>query len=288
MSRSLFSTTVRFTSRLAERLAPDWVERQAFARWGRPERPPARWGAALQTARRFHLEVAATDLAAWEWNVGGAAGTALLVHGWSGNASQLDSFVAPLVGRGFHVVAVDLPAHGETAGDFATLPLLADVLVSLGARLQPEVIIAHSLGATSAAYALTRGLRPARLALLAPPAQLPPYLQHFTDFLGLSSAMHARLLRRVEQTVLFQPIEALDLLRHAPRLGHVRALLVHDEADAVVPVASSRALAAGWPAAELMVTRGLSHDRVRRDAAVVERVVAFVAGEPAAAERSAA
>ena len=87
--------------------------------------------------------------------------------------------------------------------------------------------------------------------------------------------MQDRLLARVER-ILQQPVSELDLRRHAPRLGHVSALLVHDRSDVVVPVASSRELEAAWPGAHLVETEGLSHDRIRRDRDVVARVVGFV------------
>lgn len=273
------STTVRISHglvRLAEAVAPQWVEGKAFALWGRPMRTRPRWGAELTTAHRFALEAGAHSLAAWEWNAGGPRGTALLVHGWSGNASQMGSFVEPLVQQGWHVVAVDLPAHGETSGNFATLPLLGEVLGALGTRLRPKVIVAHSFGAMATGYALTReGLSPEVVALLAAPAQLPPYLGHFVRQAGLSDAMRDRLLARVER-ILQQPVSELDLCRHAPRLGHVSALLVHDRSDVVVPVASSRELEAAWPGAQLLETEGLSHDRIRRDREVVARVIGFV------------
>lgn len=274
--RSNKSTIVRSTMKLVEKLAPAWVEEKAFQAWARPQKTPAKWGPVLDQARSFRLDAANASLAAWEWNVAGPRGTALLVHGWSGNASQLSSFVQPLVARGHHVLAIDLPSHGANDGHFATLPMLADVVTDLGHRLRPRVVVAHSLGATASIYALTQGLAPERLVALAPPAQLPPYLAHFTREVGLSEAMLQRLLGRVEQ-LIHRPVEELDLRRHAPSLGRVRALVVHDRGDVVVPVASSEELVGLWPAARLLVTEGLSHDRIRRDAKVVEEVVEFVA-----------
>ncbi len=275
-------TTVRIAKALvgvAEKVVPGWVEDRAFALWGRPTRPPVKWGDALVSARRFELDAGDRSLAAWEWNSGGARGTALLVHGWSGNASQMGSFVDPLVKLGWHVVAVDLPAHGETAGSFCTLPLMAQVVTTLGAKLQPKVVVAHSLGATATAYALTKGLKVARLALLAPPARMTPYLTHFTEQAGLSTAMRDRLLLRVE-AILKAPVSELDLVSHAPRFGAVPTLLVHDARDQVVPLESSRELVGAWPGARLLETATLSHDRIRRDAEVVAQVVAFIADQP--------
>ena len=282
------STNVRVINaavRLAEKLAPRWVEEKAFALWARPRKTAAKWGEALSQARAFRLEAGDRSIAAWEWNSGGARGTALLVHGWSGNASQLGSFVEPLIAGGYHVLAFDLPAHGANDGDFATLPMLAHTLAEVGHRVRPRVVVAHSLGGTATSYAMTLGLRPERLALLAPPAQLPPYLTHFAQQAGLSVEMQARLLRRVEQ-VIGRPVAELDLRRHAPGFGDVRTLIVHDRGDVVVPVESSRELVSLWPGARLVVTEGLSHDRIRRDAAVVEQVVHFVTGQRATSAAS--
>lgn len=282
-------TTVRILRGLvgvAEKLAPRWVEEKAFGLWGRPRRPPAKWGGLLANARRFELDAGDRWLAAWEWNAGAARPTALLVHGWSGNASQMGSFVEPLVKLGWHVVAFDMPAHGESSGDFCTLPMMAQVVATLGGRLRPGVVIAHSLGATAAAYALTKGLRVERLALLAPPGRMTPFLTHFTRTAGLSDAMRDRFVLRVE-AILRAPISELDLVGHAPGLGDAQALLVHDVNDDVVPVASSRELAAVWPGARLIETERLGHDRLRRDADVVAQVVRFATGRSVEAQRRA-
>lgn len=281
--RSRNSTNVRLMKSAVgflEKLAPGWVEAQAFRAWCRPMKRESRWGALAASARRFSFD-AGEPLAAWEWNVGGPRDTALLVHGWSGNAGQMSRFVEPLVQRGYHVVAVDLPAHGESAGDFTTLVGLADAVVSLGRRLFPQLVIAHSLGATATALALEQGLAPERVALLAPPAQMGPYLQRFTALVGLSDAMNGRLQRRIEALV-HRPLDTFELAKLAPTLGHVDALLVHDEDDDEVPAASSQEIAARWPGARLLSTRGLGHHGIRRDAAVVAAVVDFASAKPAA------
>lgn len=263
-----------------ERLAPGWVEAQAFRAWCRPLKRASRWGAAAAAARRFTFD-AGEPLAAWEWNVGGPRDTALLVHGWSGNAGQMHRFVEPLVQRGYHVVAVDLPAHGESAGDFTTLVGLADAVVSLGRRLFPQLVIAHSLGATATALALAQGLAPDRVALLAPPARMRPYLERFTARVGLSPAMTGRLQRRLEALV-HRELDAFSLGQLVPGLGHVEALLVHDEDDDDVSADSSREVVARWPGARLLTTRGLGHHGVRRDAAVVSSVLDFAVASPSA------
>ncbi|MEO1075318.1 MAG: hypothetical protein AAFX41_05055, partial [Bacteroidota bacterium] len=43
--------------------------------------------------------------------------TALLVHGWEGDALNFVAFVGPLRKAGFDVVALDGPAHGASSGE---------------------------------------------------------------------------------------------------------------------------------------------------------------------------
>lgn len=276
------STNVRFTKwvvQVAETVAPDWVADKAFELWGRPMRLEGRWGTVGERARAFVLDTGTVELAAWEWNSGGPAGTALLIHGWSGNASQLRAFVDPLVAKGFHVVAVDLPAHGRTAGKFATLPLMADTVVSLARRLTPKLVVAHSLGATATTYALSKGMQVERLVLLAPAVEMPPYLRHFANQVGLSVRAQDKMISKVE-AIIGAPIDTLDLRRHAPGFGAVKALVVHDADDVVTPHDVGRELVEKWPGAQFVETKGLGHDGIRKAREVVEQAVAFATGRP--------
>jgi pimeloyl-ACP methyl ester carboxylesterase len=253
------------------------VADKAFELWGRPMRLEDRWGVVGKGARAFVLDTGTHSLAAWEWNSGGPAGTALLVHGWSGNASQLRAFVEPLVAKGFHVVAADLPAHGRTEGKFATLPLMADTVESLTRRLTPKLIVAHSLGATATAYALTKGMQVERLVLLAPAVEMPPYLRHFATQVGLSTRAQDKMIAKVE-AIIGKSIDELDLRRHAAGWGAVKALVVHDEDDVVTPHAVGKQLADTWPGARFIETRGHGHDGIRKAREVVEQAVAFATG----------
>ena len=47
----------------------------------------------------------------------GSGETVMLMHGWGGCASQLYSFVLPLLDSGYRVLSCDLPAHGQTPGE---------------------------------------------------------------------------------------------------------------------------------------------------------------------------
>jgi pimeloyl-ACP methyl ester carboxylesterase len=55
-------------------------------------------------------------------------------------------------------------------------------------------------------------------------------------------------------------------------------LVVHDEQDRAVSIECGEQLAQAWPGASLKRTRGLGHNRILRDPAIVEAVVDYVRG----------
>ena len=52
--------------------------------------------------------------------------------------------------------------------------------------------------------------------------------------------------------------------------------MIHDENDKEVPVAVGKNVAKAWPGAELIVTEGLGHQRILRDAGVRDSAVRFI------------
>jgi pimeloyl-ACP methyl ester carboxylesterase len=263
----------RTALRLLDAVAPSAAVRLAAQLFVRPQRqgaPPVPEVPSLAN-HCFTVRYDGPDLAVWDW---GDGPTVLLTHGWNGSAAQMAHFVLPLVRAGYFVAALDLPGHGSSGGTTADVSQFADALVRLGRRVGPvRAIVGHSLGGTAAALAVTRGLKVDRLALLASPAEMPPYARHFGAALGLrqssAEAMIARIHRRVGGR------QAIDLLGMAP-LQSARMLLLHDPKDREVRFEDSERIARVWPRARVEAVPGRGHIRMLRDAEVIRRVVAFV------------
>ena len=210
-----------------------------------------------------------------------------LVHGWGGWRWQLDGFVAPLVEAGFRVVAFDAPSHGASdpgpeGPGRSTVLELADALAAVVAANGPaHAVVAHSLGATAAAFAIRRGLPVERAAFVAPMADPLPYTRTFAGRLGFGERVRTRLVGRIERRV-GKPLSAFDVPAMAGQVPTPPLLLVHDRLDAETGWSDSAAIAASWPQARLVTTSGLGHRRILRTPAVVREVVEFVA-EPVAA-----
>ncbi len=210
----------------------------------------------------------------------------LLVHGWAGRATQLGAFVAPLIEAGHSVLGFDLPAHGRSDGEQASLFDFRDALLEIGRKYGPFAgVIAHSMGAAAATLALASGLAADRLVLIASPASLRDQTKRFARTLGLSDETYGRVTARLE-TRLRARLDSVEVERIAPRLL-LPSLVVHDDDDLEVPIENGVRIAAMLPRARLHRTHGLGHRRVLREPAVLAEVTEFVSGQRPSATSSA-
>jgi pimeloyl-ACP methyl ester carboxylesterase len=202
----------------------------------------------------------------------------LLAHGWGGHAGQMKTIAAALSEAGMRPVIMEMPAHGRSAGLQSTLPQFARAIDYVVARLgeadQPvHTLVAHSLGATAAAFSASRNLPVRRLVLVAPAASPTGYTRMFAHVFGLSEKLRAGMQGRIEARegalmYNFEP-HALGARLRLP------TLIVHDRKDTINPFSDGESYASAVPGARLVATEGLGHRAILKDATVVEKVVAF-------------
>jgi pimeloyl-ACP methyl ester carboxylesterase len=211
------------------------------------------------------------------WSSGTGPGV-LLVHGWEGSHADLDAFVAPLLARGMRVVALDLPAHGESSGRTASPLECGQAILTIAARIGPLAgAIGHSAGAPSIAFALQRGLHVESVALVATPDRYERYIRWFADENGVDAGALIALMKARGIDV-----PALVISENAARFD-VPALIVHSIDDRTCDVRGARRIAAAWRDSELLEVDGLGHNRILRDPGVIERVTNFMKRTLAAA-----
>lgn len=176
-------------------------------------------------------------------------------HDNTQTAGEALASLRPLHARGFGVVVMEYRGYGDAAGRPSEAAFLADaeaLLVGLTARgLGPSRIVlsGRSLGTGVAAELALRG-RGAALVLVAPFTSIPDV---------------------VRQSVPFAPTgllveDAFDTASKSARIG-VPTLIVHGDADEIVPFHMGVALAEAIPAATLLRVPGAGHgDVLDRDA----------------------
>jgi pimeloyl-ACP methyl ester carboxylesterase len=250
--------------------------RLAHYLWFRPQRyrMPAREQALLADARIDTLRHADKQVVAYSW---GEGPTVLLIHGWAGRGAQLGAFAAPLVARGYRVIALDLPAHGRSSGHDTHIKEVAEVILKLAADVGPvHGVVAHSFGLPCVLYALQQRAFVQRVVGIGAPATLDGLMEKFARQLALSARTVAILRGILERRFGADVWERFSAQAMAASVD-VPALIVHDHDDRDVSWHEGEAVANAWPHARFLRTEGLGHRRILRDADVIARSVEFLA-----------
>lgn len=199
----------------------------------------------------------------------GAIGAVLLIHGFTGNPSEMGYLADELFRAGHTVYAPRLPGHGTDRADFMAtgaadwIRRARDAYIELYAEYGRVRVVGHSMGG-AIALILAADYAPDRVALLAPAvdlsdrrAALTPLLGRFLPVIkvgatpGPMDSDGERLRLHGEywsDTLVRQTGELYRVMRAAraaiPRLRS-RTLVVSGERDASVPVAASARIARG-------------------------------------------
>ncbi|HEU4563065.1 MAG TPA: alpha/beta fold hydrolase [Gemmatimonadaceae bacterium] len=249
-------------------VAPDLAARLVIHRFATPRRLPRR-GPPLPHPSTLDIDGARVAV-----YTQGQGTPVLLVHGWEGSAHDMATLAGALAAAGFRAVAIDLPAHGRSAGRRLTLPDAGRVVRRAAERIGPlAAVVGHSLGAAAVLLALRDGLRARCGVALAPPRRVEPFLEQFARSLGVGRRHDAALRRALEARV--GPLDDLDADRVARAIRRP-GLVVHDRGDRVIPLSDASAVAHAWPGARLVATEGLGHRRILHDETVARHVARFV------------
>ncbi|MBF9224246.1 alpha/beta fold hydrolase [Hymenobacter ruricola] len=271
---------LRWQLKVLTAVAPGLAFKMAWKVFCTPRRLPEKaWEApALADAGRRTVAAETGPVAVYEWGPA-AAPAVLLVHGWEHRASFWRAWVPPLLAAGHRVVALDGPAHGASAGKLVTLMNFGGAVQAVADTVgEVRAIVAHSFGAASVAglpVRLPGGAPLPRLVLLSVPEGPRAVAARFADFLHLPGAFVTQFAQYVEQAT-GRPVGSFAAAVSGPATGAQQVLVLHDEDDEIIPFAEGRQVAAAWPGAVLHATKGLGHNRILRDAAVVQAAVAFI------------
>jgi pimeloyl-ACP methyl ester carboxylesterase len=199
----------------------------------------------------------------------------MLVHGWEGRPADLAAFVPGLVAAGYEVIAPDLPAHGESEGETASIPLCAEALLAVQQSVGSlRGVIAHSIGCPMTVEAADQGMDVQKLVLIAAPARYVDYASTFAARAGLDREQTESMIDTLKSWGV--DVRSLSLPKTARRLTQ-RALFIHSTDDRVVSIADGREGALAWNGAQMVEVNGLGHVRILQDPAVVGAAVEFIA-----------
>jgi len=228
----------------------------------------------MASANQSYEVVNGNNIAVYGW--GDAERKALLVHGWSSRAGRLARFVQPLLDNHYQVVAVDLPAHGNSDGKSTDIREICQVLLKLQERYgEFELLIAHSFGATCAAYSVNNGLKTKVLAAVSMPGDFEKLVYKYQELIGLPEHQSARLIENIKAHFGLDKEQSIQYFSAVPNLMKcgVPIVVVHDKHDKIVPFQEGLELSKIIPGADFLQTENLGHTRILSDEPTVHGIV---------------
>ncbi|WP_456403364.1 alpha/beta hydrolase [Hydrogenimonas sp.] len=249
-------------------LYPVWVvHRQTLGHHERIEHDPSEWGAPFESIE--HTAEDGVRLKGW-WIPGRSHKAVLLIHGNRGSRNGYHSGIFELGAwywrRGFHVMMVDLRAHGESGGERISFGIREHAdLLGWVERLDPECAYAwhlhgFSMGASTALMMMER--RPERFRGALVDASWIDFHALARQELWRRAHLPALLypyVRWIARTFFGIDFEAADNKERCRRLCGRAVLYIFEENDTLVTSFHRRLLQELCPAAEILLFEHSGH-----------------------------
>jgi pimeloyl-ACP methyl ester carboxylesterase len=199
----------------------------------------------------------------------------VLLHGWQGRGSQLGLLVDPLLQIGYRVVALDGPAHGDSAGSRTNVWFFSLALSRVAEELGPlKAIVAHSFGASATAFAVARGMKVEQVVLVASPSDLMWVIEGFCKGMGFPPRVEKVFLRRLAAWSGVDPKSIM--ISSVGDKVKIPALIVHDPLDREVPFSNAETIVRHWKTATLLPLEKVGHRKILKAPAFVKAVTEFL------------
>jgi pimeloyl-ACP methyl ester carboxylesterase len=203
----------------------------------------------------------------------------LILHGFSSSCHKFDKYAVELVKKNYEVLAFDAPAHGASDGTTVNAVEYSDMIM-MATKLYGPVhgFLAHSFGGIAASLALENMEHNAdtKLVLVAPATETISAIDGAFTMLGIRKPLVKQCLNDHIFRVSGRPPSWFSI-RRAMKNIKASVLWVHDEDDQVTPIGDVlRVKEDNLPQVEFMLTRGLGHQKIYRDAKVKNAILAFL------------
>lgn len=199
----------------------------------------------------------------------------LMVHGWSGRASQFYKMAPAIAKAGYKVFSFTAPAHGSSTDKQTHMLEFADCISYLDKKYGPfEAIIAHSIGGAATLNAINQGVKTKKVVLLGVPGYLKDVILDFCNKLGLNQGVLNRIIAHLKKEYA-EDYEQFSTTRLAEKMT-IPGLIVHDVDDKDVDIAYARENHRVWKNSRLIETNGLGHRLILSDEQVINEVLSFI------------
>jgi pimeloyl-ACP methyl ester carboxylesterase len=234
--------------------------------------------AIFNSAEKIEFTLQGNTIRGFRWNKGSAT-RVLILHGFSSCVFNFDRYIAVFAKKGYEVIAFDAPAHGRSTGKTVHAVLYKEMIVTIN-RLYGTVnsYLAHSFGGIALSLAMEELPHDenVRIALVAPATETVTAINHAFSMLGLKNdkvrAGFDSIILRLSghETAWFS-------IRRAAQNIRASVLWIHDEDDDITPLADAiKVQTDNHPNIKFIVTKGLGHHKIYRDASIRHMIASFL------------
>ena len=200
----------------------------------------------------------------------------LLAHGWESNSARWKPLIAMLINKNYTVITLDAPAHGASGSKIFTQILYAEMIQQVAKKHLPEILVGHSAGsfAISLFFKKYRPAQIKKIVLLAPVSDNRVIFDLYFNYLGTNARVKSGFYNFFNKK--YGNLEELIVSEFAKDFS-VKALIIHDKNDDIVPYTQSKKINAAWKNSELILTENLGHSL--RKNIVYENLINFLDGD---------
>jgi len=199
----------------------------------------------------------------------------LLVHGWSGRATQLVKIADELVHMGYQIISFDAPAHGKSQGKSTLMPEFIASILEIEKQFGPfEFAIGHSLGGMSVLNALKQNLKVKKAVIIGSGDIIQDIIDDFVKQLQLKPNI-APLLKDHFEKKYGENMESYSS-HLAAKAVKIPTLIIHDKIDTDVDVKAAHNINKHLLNSELIITEGLGHRKILGNEKVINKIKGFL------------
>ena len=203
----------------------------------------------------------------------------LLVHGWGSNLGRLSEIAFKLEAKGYRVVGINFPAHGNSKLKQTNMIFCKEALKNLIKQLnitEPFSVVTHSFGSGVSAFTLADlGLKVNKLVFLTSANKIADIFLDFKKMIGLNDTVYSLVVKEMEEIaqISLHDFNVQDVLK---KVDYEKILVIHDKFDNMLPYKNATELAENVRNLELMTIENKGHSGMLFDNEVIEKVVDFI------------
>ncbi len=201
----------------------------------------------------------------------------LILHGFESSVINFDKYIPPLLKKGYEVLAFDAPAHGRSTGKIINAVDYKNFILHILSQYGPVTnFITHSFGGLALSLALEEIPHDEswKVVFIAPATESVRAMNNFFEFVRLDDEVKAEFQKLIEEAN-GKPLSWYSVARAAEN-NKAQVLFLQDKQDKQTPIEDVEPIInRRYPNFRFVITDGLGHRRIYKDASSVKTVTEF-------------